>query len=115
MSGHVIVDSTLSLLAHGYAWAPDLCRSHDGAPLVHTRLMGRPAVLMHGPEAVDLFYDESRVRRAGALPGPVLDTLFGRGAVHTLDGERHRDRKGMLVSLLMSPQAIGALTARVES
>ncbi|RKT05566.1 fatty-acid peroxygenase [Streptomyces sp. 3211.6] len=114
MSGHHI-DSTLSLLAHGYAWAPDLRRAHDGAPLVHTRLMGRPAALLHGPEAVSLFYDESRVERHGALPSPVLDTLFGRGAVHTLDGARHRERKELLASLLMSPEAVGGLAARVES
>lgn len=114
MSGHHI-DSTLSLLAHGYAWAPDLRRAHDGAAVVHTRLMGRPAALLHGPEAVDLFYDQSRVERHGALPSPVLDTLFGRGAVHTLDGARHRARKELLASLLMSPVAIGGLTARVET
>lgn len=114
MSGHVI-DSTLSLLANGYAWAPDLRRAHDGAPVVHTRLMGRPTALLHGPEAVAFFYDEDHVQRHGAVPAPVLDTLFGRGAVHTLDGAQHRGRKQLLVSLLMSPQGIGGLTARVES
>ncbi|MFG2873573.1 cytochrome P450 [Streptomyces sp. NPDC048337] len=114
MSGH-LVDSTLSLLAHGYAWAPDLRRAHDGAPVVRTRLMGRPAALLHGPEAVALFYDEGQVQRHGALPAPVLDTIFGRGAVHTLDGTHHRGRKQLLVSLLMSPEGVGGLTGRVES
>ncbi|MFC9294133.1 cytochrome P450 [Streptomyces sp. NPDC057011] len=114
MSGHHI-DSTLSLLVHGYAWAPDLRRAHDGAPVVHTRLMGRPAVLLHGPEAVAFFYDEGHVQRQDALPAPVLDTIFGRGAVHTLDRAHHRERKQMLVSLLMSPEGIGGLTGRVES
>ncbi|MGR4880193.1 cytochrome P450 [Streptomyces sp. LARHCF249] len=114
MSGHAI-DSTLSLLVHGYAWAPDLRRAHDGAPVVHTRLMGRPTVLLHGPEAVAFFYDEDHVQRHGAVPTPVLDTLFGRGALHTLDGAHHRGRKQLLVSLLMSPEGIGGLTARVES
>ncbi|MER5764645.1 cytochrome P450 [Streptomyces sp. NPDC002082] len=82
---------------------------------MHTRLTGRPAALLHGHEAVGLFYDESRVQRHGALPAPVLDTLFGRGAVHTLDGRHHRARKELLVSPLMSPVDIGGLTARVES
>ncbi|MGV9391497.1 hypothetical protein ACWDQL_20530 [Streptomyces olivaceus] len=27
------------------------------------------------------------MHRHGALPGPVLDTLFGQGAVHTLDAD----------------------------
>lgn len=116
MSGHIHpIDSTISLLAHGYAWAPDLRRAHGGAPLVHTRLMGRHAVLLHGTDAVALFYDESLIRRHGALPAQVVDTLFGRGAVHTLDGARHRGRKQMLASLLMEPDGIGRLTARVEN
>ncbi|MFE6487177.1 hypothetical protein ACFVGN_30175 [Streptomyces sp. NPDC057757] len=29
------------------------------------------------------------------MPAPLLDTLFGRGAVHTLDGEEHRVRKAL--------------------
>lgn len=111
----VLTDSTLSLLAHGYAWAPDLRRAHDGAPLVHTHLFGRPAALLHGPEAVALFYDGSRVRRHGALPAPITDILFGKGAVHTLDGPAHRVRKELFVSLLMSPATISDLTERVES
>ncbi|MCX5195518.1 cytochrome P450 [Streptomyces sp. NBC_00249] len=111
----LLVDSTLSLLTHGYAWAPDLRRAHQDAPLVRTRLMGRPAVLLHGREAVAFFYDDSRVQRHDAVPAPVIDTLFGRGAVHTLDGERHRVRKQLLVSLLMSPVDVGGLTARVDT
>ncbi|CAM5650276.1 fatty-acid peroxygenase [Streptomyces avidinii] len=111
----VMTDATLSLLAHGYAWAPDLRRVHDGAPLVRTRLLGHPAALLHGPEAVAFFYDEARVHRQGALPAPVLDTLFGQGAVHTLDGPAHRARKRLFVSLLMSPDGVRALTESVES
>ncbi|MEU9374371.1 cytochrome P450 [Streptomyces sp. NPDC048255] len=109
-----LTDSTFSLLAHGYAWAPALRRHHDGADLVRTRLMGRPAALLHGREAVALFYDEDRVQRHGAVPVPVLDTLFGRGAVHTLDGIPHRVRKRMFTSLLMTPDGISGLTDRVE-
>ncbi|MEV8531573.1 cytochrome P450 [Streptomyces sp. NPDC051211] len=106
----LLTESTLSLMAHGYAWAPDLRRAHDGAPLVRTHLFGRPAVLLHGREAVAFFYDESRTQRHGAVPAPVLDTLIGRGAVHTLDGPAHRVRKELFVSLLMSPDGIDALT-----
>lgn len=109
----LLTDSTLSLLSHGYAWAPDLRRAHHGAPLVRTHLFGHSAALLHGPEAVAFFYDESRVRRHGALPAPVLDTLFGRGAVHTLDGQPHRVRKELFVSLLMSLDRVNALTESV--
>ncbi|MFF5449445.1 cytochrome P450 [Streptomyces sp. NPDC012888] len=105
-------DSTLPLLVRGYTWLPARRRRGSG-PLVRARLMGRPAVFLSGPAAVAFFYDESHVRRAGALPGPVLDTLFGRGAVHTLDGELHRARKALFTGALMDPEAVAELTAVV--
>ncbi|CAL9347617.1 Fatty-acid peroxygenase [Streptomyces sp. enrichment culture] len=105
-------DSTLPLLLHGYAWLPDLLRA-EGRPLVRTRLMGRPAVALHGPDAVPFFYDEDNIVRRAAVPGPVLDTLFGRGAVHTLDGEAHRVRKAMFTALLKDAGGVAALTDTV--
>lgn len=93
------VDSTLALLAKGYAWLPDRRRrSADG--IMDTRLMGRRTVGIAGPEAARFFYDEQHVRRAGAVPEPVLATLFGHGAVHTLDGAAHRHRKALFLRLL---------------
>lgn len=51
---------------------------------------------------------------AAALPGPVLDTLFGHGAVHTLDGRAHRVRKAMFLSLLKDADGVAALGALVQ-
>lgn len=109
-----IADSSLALLAKGYTWLPDR-RLHTTAPLVRARLMGQHAVALHGPEAVRFFYDERHVERGTALPGPVLSTLFGHGAVHTLDGQEHRERKGMFLSLLTGPQTVAALVDRVTA
>ncbi|MER7521098.1 cytochrome P450 [Streptomyces sp. NPDC126499] len=106
-------DHTLALLLKGYDWLPAVRRRHDGDGAVATRLLGRPVRVLHGPEAVSFFYDERHARRGGALPGPVLDTLFGRGAVHTLDGPEHRARKALFLSWLTDPEAVAALTARV--
>jgi fatty-acid peroxygenase len=75
--------------------------------------MGQHAVALHGPEAVRFFYDERHVERGSALPGPVLSTLFGHGAVHTLDGQAHRRRKELFLSLLTGPQAVAELVDRV--
>jgi fatty-acid peroxygenase len=111
--GHLpIFDSTLALLTEGYAWLPDRLRGSEG-PLFRTRLMGRPTVALHGPDAVRFFYDEDHVRRGPALPEPVLSTLFGHGAVHTLDGRAHRVRKELFVRLLMDPEGIGSLVDHV--
>ncbi|MEU4196878.1 cytochrome P450 [Kribbella sp. NPDC026611] len=106
------LDSTAVLMAEGYAWLPGLFRRTDGH-LVRARLMGRPAVALRGPDAVRFFYDEAHIRRGGALPEPVRGTLFGKGAVHGLDGETHRLRKAMFVSLLTAPDAVAALVEQV--
>ncbi|MGW2297704.1 cytochrome P450 [Streptomyces violaceorubidus] len=94
-----LIDRTPALLAEGYAWLPNRMRDSNGSVL-RTRLLGRPALAVRGPEAVRFFYDESHVRRHGAVPAPVLDTLFGQGAVHTLDGDAHRTRKELFLPLL---------------
>ncbi|MGA4843968.1 cytochrome P450 [Streptomyces sp. G45] len=107
-----MVDNTLALLSQGYAWLPDLSRRQGPGP-VRTRLLGRPALALRGPAAVAFFYDERHVRRRAALPEPVLSTLFGQGAVHTLDGEEHRARKAVFVSLLKDPSGVAALARRV--
>ncbi|MBQ1116497.1 cytochrome P450 [Streptomyces anulatus] len=107
-----MVDSTLPLLLQGYAWLPDRRRRSGGAP-VRTRLLGKKAIALHGPAAVRFFYDEKHIRRQEALPQPVIDTLFGRGAVHTLDGERHRVRKALFTGLLKDPSAVRDLSRQV--
>ncbi|MGW7330923.1 cytochrome P450 [Streptomyces sp. NPDC054840] len=105
-------DSTLSLLMRGYAWLPDRMRTASNGTF-RTRLLGKPTIAARGPEAVSFFYDERHVLRAAALPDPVLDTLFGQGAVHTLDGEAHRVRKAMFIALLKDEKGVAALAGHV--
>ncbi|RCW39713.1 fatty-acid peroxygenase [Halopolyspora algeriensis] len=100
------------MLAEGYAWLPGRRRRAAGG-VVRARVMGQHAVGVRGPEAVRFFYDESHVRRHPAIPEPVLGTLFGHGAVHTLDEHDHRVRKAMLMSLLTEPAGIAALVDHV--
>jgi fatty-acid peroxygenase len=94
------IDDSLRLLTTGYGWLPDRRRMR--------------AVALEGPDAVRFFYDEDHVRRSGALPEPVVGTLFGKGAVHTLDGHPHRVRKSMFVALLMG-DGIGPLVERTTA
>ena len=107
-----MVDNTLPLLLRGYAWLPDRRRRSGGAP-VRTRLLGKRTVALHGPAAVRFFYDESHIHRHAALPEPVIDTLFGQGAVHTLDGQQHRVRKSMFTELLKNPSHVHDLSEHV--
>jgi fatty-acid peroxygenase len=94
------LDQTLAVALKGYAWLPDLRRRAGGGP-AQTRVLGRPAVGICGPAAARFFYGAGNLERHTALPGLVVQTLFGRGAVHTLDGAAHRRRKSLLTSLLM--------------
>ncbi|WP_341716262.1 cytochrome P450 [Micromonospora sp. FIMYZ51] len=95
------VDDTLTVAIQGYGWLPNRMRRQPG-DVYRTRLLGQTAVALHGPEAVRFFYDERHVRRSGAIPEPLQGTLFGKDAVHTLDGEPHRVRKAMFTALLMN-------------
>jgi fatty-acid peroxygenase len=105
-----IVDSSAAALVKGYAWLPDRRRaSKDG--VVEARLMGRRTTGLCGPDSVRFFYDEANIRRSGALPGFVQDTLFGRGGVHGLDDGAHRRRKAMFLDLMTPPAHVDALVA----
>ncbi|TFV61983.1 UNVERIFIED_ORG: cytochrome P450 [Bacillus sp. AZ43] len=101
-------ENALQLLTRGYGWLPDRRRA-TGARTVGARLGGLPVTAIEGPDAARFLYDEDHVRRAHAIPEPVQGTLFGKGAVHTLDGEEHRVRKAMFVGLLMREDGIASL------
>jgi fatty-acid peroxygenase len=108
-----MLDDTVTLAAQGYGWLPNRRRRVDDGVVV-TRLAGRSAVGLCGPDAARFFYDEEHIRRHGAVPGPVQATLFGRGAVHTLDGQAHRIRKSMFGSV-MTPDRVAVLVDRTTA
>ncbi|MCP2635545.1 cytochrome P450 [Microbacterium sp. HD4P20] len=96
----VLVDDSLSLLAHGYDVGARIWRrARDGARSAPMRLLGKDAMLVRGVEGVDLFYDEELIARHGAMPALVQETLFGHGSVHSLDGDEHRHRKATFVDV----------------
>jgi fatty-acid peroxygenase len=105
-------DSTPALIRDPYEFIRKGCRRH-GSDLFETRLLLQRTICMSGPEAARLFYDQDRFVRRGAMPERIRRTLLGRGGVQGLDGEAHRHRKRMFMSL-MTPERIaqlGQLTA----
>ncbi|GMA27369.1 cytochrome P450 [Arenivirga flava] len=87
-------DDSPALLLHGYGFGERIWRRvRRGARSAPLQLLGDPALLVRGAEAVELFYDEGSIRRHGAMPGLVQESLFGHGSVHSLDGDEHRHRK----------------------
>ncbi len=106
------LDRSLALLREGYRfgqrrfarWATDAFR---------TRLMLRRATLVRGPEMAEMFYDGDRFTRQGGLPLQTLSLLQDVGSVMTLDGEDHRHRKAMILSL-MGPETAEDLARAAE-
>lgn len=96
-------DSTLTLLSEGYGFIANRCRRF-GTDLFEARLMLRRAVCISGEEAARLFYEPGRFTRRGAMPRPTLALLQHKGSVQTKDGEAHRNRKRLFLSL-MTPEA----------
>jgi fatty-acid peroxygenase len=104
-------DGLLGLIRRGNLWLPER-RGATGCP-AHGRLGPLRYTALAGPDELPAFYDEANVRRHGALPEPVLSTLFGHGAVHTLDGAAHRHRKALFTGLLMTPEAVAGVSEHV--
>jgi fatty-acid peroxygenase len=101
----------VSLLRHGYRYW-DLRRRQEGSEVVRTRLAHERVVAVRGPEAATFFYEQDGTERSTALPTSLVGPLFGRGAVHTLDGLAHRDRKRMF-NLVLGPHAVQDVAAAV--
>ncbi len=94
-------DDSLSLLTRGYGFGSHLWRrARPDARATRFRLLGREALFVRGGEGVELFYDEDRTRRHGAMPAFIQESLFGHGSVHSLDLDEHRHRKATFVDVL---------------
>jgi fatty-acid peroxygenase len=92
-------DATLSLARLGYRFISHKCEQLH-SDLFQTRLAMRNTICMRGEDAAKVFYDESRLKRRDATPRPVKMTLLGEGGVQGMDGEAHRWRKQMFLSLM---------------
>ncbi|WP_139983777.1 cytochrome P450 [Nocardioides litoris] len=104
------MDLALRLRRDGYAALDRDRQARGGGTTYASRLLARRAVVLGGEEGARVFYDESVVERKGAVPPPLGWLLFGRGAVHSLDGGRHRTRKAMFTGRL-GPEQVAACAA----
>jgi fatty-acid peroxygenase len=107
-----MTDLGILLARHGYDAVARDRTARGGADTYVSRLLGRRTVVLGDPEGARAFYDESLARRRGAVPPPLAWLLFGRGAVHGLDGTEHRDRKRLFLDVL-DPDRLGSLVDEV--
>jgi fatty-acid peroxygenase len=106
------LDSTLALLSDGYTFIPKRCQRHR-SDVFETRLMLRRVICAAGEDAARMFYEPDRFTRRGALPPTALMLLQDRGSVQLLDGDAHRWRKRMFMSLI-APEGIHRLADGFE-
>jgi fatty-acid peroxygenase len=95
------IDSTLALLRNPYGFIPDACRDLEG-DLFETRILLQKTICMTGAAAAEVFYSEDGLVRAGSMPKRIQKTLLGEKGIQGLDGEAHRHRKRMFISLMAS-------------
>lgn len=100
-------DSSLALLSEGYNFVPRRCERYR-SDIFESRLMLTKAICITGQEAAEVFYEPGRFTRKGALPQTALRLLQDKGSAQVMDGEAHRHRKRMFMSL-MSPAGIQRL------
>jgi fatty-acid peroxygenase len=106
-----VTDLALALRRHGYRAVERERARRGGGDDFAARLLGHRAVVLRSDEGVRAFYDESLVARAGAVPAPLKNLLFGQGAVHGLDGVEHDHRKQLLRSVVPE-DGTGAVVSR---
>ena len=108
-----MTDLGVLLARHGYGAVAHDRTARGGADTYVSRLLGRRTVVLGDPQGARAFYDESLARRAGAVPPPLARLLFGRGAVHGMDGTEHRDRKRLFLDVL-DPDRLDSLVDEVR-
>ena len=106
-------DSSLALLREGYGFVSNRCGRY-GTDVFQTRLMLRRAFCARGEDAARMFYHPDRFTRHRALPPMTLRLLPDFGSAVLLDGEAHRWRKQLLLSL-MTRAAIQRLVELVSA
>lgn len=107
----MLPDSSVPLLRDPYRFISRQC-AEFGTDLFETRLLLRKTICMTGDDAAKVFYDPGLTQRAGAAPGRLQKTLFGRGGVQGLDGEAHALRKQFFTELVQ-PKSVARLAGAV--
>ncbi|GGA97204.1 cytochrome P450 [Macrococcus hajekii] len=93
-------DQTLNVIKEGYEFIPNRTKKFNSNVFEMRVLGGKRAIVISGKEAAELFYDNEKIERQGTLPKRIVKTLFGKGAIHTTTGAKHKDRKSLFMSLM---------------
>lgn len=108
-------DDAPAVLTRGYGFGAQIWRRvRAGASSAPMRLLGDDTIFVRGAEGVDAFYDQNQVKRHGAMPAIIQETLFGHDSVHSLDGEEHHHRKSTFVDVAYEDAQVERLLPHLE-
>jgi fatty-acid peroxygenase len=93
------LDSTLCLLQEGYLFIKNRVNQYQ-SDIFDTHLLGEKVICISGEEATKIFYDPELFYRKDVTPKRVQKTLFGVGAIQSMDGKAHIHRKQLFMSLM---------------
>src|SRR4051812_14368476 len=92
--GLPLLGETLAFAKNPFAFIDQRLARHGR--VFRSRVLGRNAIVVAGPEAAGKFIDSDVVQREGSMP-PHVQEIFGGRSLPLLDGDVHRGRKGVVV------------------
>src|SRR5258708_3040993 len=92
-SGLPLIGETLAFAKNPFRFIDERLTKHGR--IFRSRLLGRNAVVIAGPDAAGRFIDSGKVARNDSMP-PHVQELFAGRSLPLLDGDAHRTRKSMV-------------------
>ena len=89
-AGLPLLGETLSFAKNPFAFIDERFAKHGR--IFRSRILGRNAVVIAGPDAAGQFIDPTKVERNDSMP-PHVQQLFAGKSLPLLDGDAHRERK----------------------
>jgi cytochrome P450 len=89
-SGLPLLGETLSFAKNPFGFIDERFARHGR--IFRSRILGRNAVVIAGPDAAGEFIDSTKVERNDSMP-PHVQQLFAGKSLPLLDGDAHRERK----------------------
>lgn len=105
--GLPLLGETLAFAKNPFGFIEQRLAAHG--PVFRSQVLGRPTVVLAGPEATAQFLSDEKIQREGSMP-PHVQELFGGQSLPLLDGDAHRARK-LLVLEGLSRAASAASSA----
>jgi cytochrome P450 len=110
-NGLPLLGETLAFARNPFRFIDERLAAHGN--VFRSHVLGRPTVVIAGPDATAHFIDPQLVMREGSMP-PHIQELFGGRSLPLLDGDAHRARK-ILVLQGLSREALAACLPAMQS